>query len=102
MAELFHLPRGHGGVAAGGRFVEPRGLDVPRFRHPGTDGGGRFPATAVGGKFAEVDERDLDMEIDAVEQRPRDPLAVVLDLPGGAAALAFEVAVVAAGVWVSF
>ena len=45
--------------------MEPRGLDLTGVRHSCANGRGRFPAAAVGGKFAEVDERNLDMEIEA-------------------------------------
>jgi hypothetical protein len=41
------------------------------------------------------------MDVDAVEKRPADLLAVVLDLPDGAAALAFRVSVKSAGVWLT-
>ena len=48
--------------------------------------------------------RDLDVEVDAVEQRPADPRDVVVDLVGGASALAGRVGVVAARapVWSEF
>jgi hypothetical protein len=42
------------------------------------------------------------MNVDSVQQRARNTLPVSLDLPRRAAALALHVAVVAAGVWVSF
>ena len=47
-------------------------------------------------------ERHFPMQIDPIQQRPRDPLPVVFDLPGGAAALAFGIAIKPAGARVPF
>jgi hypothetical protein len=50
-----------------------------------------------GGKLAFVDERELDGEVDAVEQAAADPLAPVSDLAVRAAAPASRVGVATAG-----
>jgi len=50
----------------------------------------------VGAKFSERQRRRLNVEVDAIEQRPADAGAVTLDLRGRAAALVLRVAEVAA------
>jgi len=63
----------------------------------GADGVGRL--SGVGAvEVAEVDRRDLDVDVDAVEQRAGEPLSIRAELVRGAAALAFRVAEVPAGV----
>ena len=42
---------------------------------------------------------DFNVEIDPVEERTRDALAITLDLGGTATAFAFQIAKVAAGTW---
>lgn len=41
-----------------------------------------FAEVGGGGKFAEIDEQNLDVEDDPIQQRSRDAVAVVFDLPG--------------------
>ncbi len=93
----FHLSRGHGAVDVGaGAFGEALGLDGAGLLDAGADGGGGF-ALFGGGEGFVVDEGDFDMEIDAVEERAADALAVFLDEGRATAAFAFGIAIIAAG-----
>ena len=64
-------------------------LDLSGVGDPFADHCRGFAGDRVRGEFAEIDERNLDMDVDAVEQGAGDLLAVVFDLADGAAALAF-------------
>ena len=94
----FHDAGRHGGVAPDvGFFGESRGLHGAGGLDAGADGVGRFAGVGAV-EVAEVDGRDFDVDVDAVEERAGESLAVGPQLVRGAAALAFRVAEVAAGV----
>jgi hypothetical protein len=95
-AMFFHLAGAHGRVGRLRVGLEPPALDFPCGFHPLADPAGIL-AAAGGGEFAVVHQRHLDVQVDAVEQRPGDPLAVAFDLPRRAAALPLAIPVVAAG-----
>jgi hypothetical protein len=81
-----------------GRFqsvAEPPGLPrADHFNARPNDGGRFFRST--GGQCVVFHRRRLDVDIDAVEQWPRNPLPVAFDLSLRTAALALGVAVLAA------
>jgi hypothetical protein len=47
-------------------FPGAGGLDFPCDHDAVTDGCGRFPITALRGKLAERDRRNLDVKVDAI------------------------------------
>jgi hypothetical protein len=83
------------------RIPEPGMLDRSRGNDTLADCR-RFLPRRAGGKFTEIDKRNLNMKIDAVQQRPRNALAVILDLPGIAPALPFTISIVAARAGICF
>ena len=93
--EQLQLPGAHLGVAVDVEPLEALLLNLPRDLHPLSD---RRAGLAALDRLevAVADRRDLDVKVDAVEQRPRQPCLVAFDLPGGAGALAHRVARVAA------
>ena len=99
---LADLAGAHGGVRRVRILLEARGLDSPGGDHAAADGFGLFACVGAGGKLTEIHQWHLDVHVDAIKERVGNFLAVVLDLPRGAAALALRIAVVAAGVWVPF
>jgi hypothetical protein len=66
LAALADLLRPHGGV--GGEFggFETLDLDLAGVRNAFADDGGGFAGEGAGGEFLEIDQRDLDMDVDAV------------------------------------
>ena len=86
----------HLGVAVDLRPLEPVDLDVTGTFHPAGDGRGTFRLAPVG-QVAVADRRDLDVDVDPVEERPGDPGAVALEHDRGAGALVGDVPQVAAG-----
>ena len=100
LAALADLLGTHGGVGGDAFGFKTANLDLPRLRDPLANNSGGFAGGAFGGQLAEVNQRDFDMDVDAVKQGAGDLLAVVFDLSDGAAALPFTVSVKTAGVWV--
>ena len=99
LAVDFERLAGHPGVAGdGGGSVKALLLDGAGGEDAFANGGGGLGGV-LGGEFLEMDGGDFHMDVDAVEQRAGDALAVALDLHGGAAALAFEVAKEPARTW---
>jgi hypothetical protein len=78
----------YGGVRRIGRFPESLKLNLTRCDHPLPDGFGRLTDIRVGRQFAEIHQWNFHVQIDAIQERPANTLAVVFDLPEGAAALA--------------
>lgn len=93
----FHDAGRHGGVAADVWFTgEPGRLHGAGGLDAGADGFGRFAGVGAV-EVAEIDGRDLDVDVDAVEERAGKPLPIRTELVRGAPALAFGVAEVTAG-----
>ena len=93
----FHDAGRHGGVAADVRFFgEPVRLHGAGGLDAGADGFGRFAGVGAV-EVAEVDGRDLDVDVDAVEERAGEALAIRPQLIRGAPALAFRIPEVTAG-----
>ena len=91
--EFFDLAVRHAGVGGGFSFAsETRFLDGAGLQNAFKDRRGRFSRTATG-EFLEGHCRRFDMDVDAIEERTGDAVAVALDLDTGAAALALRVAV---------
>ena len=87
----------HVGVGVdAGVIDEALHLDAAGFVDAGLDHFARF-ATAVAAQLLVFDRRDIDMEIDSVEEGAADPLAVFLDLVGGTATLPGGIAEISAG-----
>jgi hypothetical protein len=55
-----------------------------------------------GGEFVVIHQRDFDVEVDAVQQRARDALALLFDLAWGATAFTLDVAVESARIRIPF
>ena len=88
---------GHAGVAADlGILGEALALDVARFFHALADGGGGLAGSSFAGDVPIRHGGDFDVDVDAVEERAGDAVAVTLDIGGAATALAFRVAEVTA------
>ena len=87
LAAVAHLLRSHRGVRGELGGLETGDLDPAGRGDAFADHGGGLACDLVGGEFLEIHERHLDMDVDPVEQRPADLLAVVFDLPDGAATL---------------
>jgi hypothetical protein len=97
----FHDAGRHGGVAADvwfagetGRLHGAGGFDA------GADGLGRFPGVGAV-EVAELDGRDFDVDVDAVEERTGEALSIRSELVRGAPALTFGVAEVTTGIRMS-
>jgi len=101
-AELAHLGGSHvgvalqRGVAVGFHSCKACPLSLPGCFHPVADGRA-WLAQAVVGQLVVLDAGHLDVNVDAVQQRPRDTLLVAADHAEGAGALVDRVAVIAAG-----
>jgi len=102
LAALADLLRAHGGIGGELGGFKTRYLDLPRGGDSFADHGGGLAGDGVGGELAEIDERHLNVDVDPIQQRAGDALAVVLDLADGAAALAFRIAVESARVRIPF
>jgi len=93
----FHDAGRHGGVAADvGFFREARCLYGAGGFDAGADAFGRFAGVAAV-EVAEFKGRHFDVDVDAVEERAAEPLAIRAELVRGAAALAFRVGEITAG-----
>jgi len=100
LAMLLDLARPHSRVAVD-LFVGPEARLLPLTGTPNAIadwGGGFFGARA--GDVAIFDGWNFDVEIDAVEQRSGNSLAITLDLDRTAAAFAFQIAEVSARAWI--
>lgn len=94
---LFDLARAHAGVAVHFRIgVEAGALFLAGVLDAVADGGGGFVGAGAR-DVAVFDGGDFDVEIDAIEKRAGDALAITLDLDGATAAFAFQIAEVSAG-----
>ena len=93
---LMNHALGHLCIAVNGLVgAEALGLNFARLHHPFADGGTGFArrcTTDVGKRHG----RYLALDVDAVEQRPRDFVHVVLNLPRRAHAMVGWIAVIAA------
>src|SRR4051812_35798455 len=97
---LLDLARAHPGVAIYFRIgVKTALLFLARGLDPLTNRNGIFFG-ARARDVAVFDGGDFDMEIDPIEERAGDALAIPLDLSRAAAAFAFQIAEVSAGTWV--
>src|SRR4051812_39105295 len=95
-AVLFDLPRTHPGVAIHFRVgMETRSLFFAGVLDAVANGGGRFFG-ARAGDVAVFDGGHFDVEIDAIEERAGDALAITMDLGWTATTLAFQIAEVTA------
>jgi hypothetical protein len=97
---LFDLARAHPGVVIHFRV----GMETGPLLFAGAldafaDGSRRFFGAGAG-DVAIFDGGNFDVEIDAVEQRSGNPLAITVDLRRSAAAFAFQVAEVTARTWI--
>jgi hypothetical protein len=84
------------GVGVDACFMETLSLDLPGRDDPRPQFCGalaRFRRRQVPKRY----RRHLDLDVDAVQERPGDPGAVVVDLVGGAGAGPFGIAQEAAG-----
>jgi hypothetical protein len=94
----FHDAGRHGGVAADVRFFgEPVRLHGAGGLDAEADGFGRFAGVGAV-EVAELDGRDFDVDVDAVEERAGESLSIRAELVRGAPALAFGIAEIAARV----
>jgi hypothetical protein len=98
-AEALELLGGHSGVAADfGGFGKAGSLDFADALDALADLGGGF-ASGVAGEVLVFHGGDFDVDIDAVEERAGDAVAVALDVGGAAAAFAFRIAEEATFAW---
>ena len=93
---LADLRMGHAGVDGGAGAGKARLLPAAGSLDPGADGRGRFAGLGLA-QFFNRQGRCLDMEVNAVKQRPADARAVALDLRWRAPALMPRIAEVTAG-----
>ncbi len=78
-AEFFEMPRGHVGIAMHvGDSGEAVALDLPGAHDALTDFGRRF-AIAGAGEFTDANGGDVDVQVDAIEQRAADSRQILLD-----------------------
>jgi hypothetical protein len=91
----------HAGVDVRFPRSEACALQCARLDHALADCGAGF-AGFLGTQFFKRDGGRFDVEVNAVEQRTRNALAVAFDLDLRAAAGAFRIAVVAARAWLRF
>jgi hypothetical protein len=99
-AVLLDLARSHAGVAVHlGVGVEAELLFFASALDTIADRGGCFFGASAR-DIAVFDGGDFDVQIDAIEKRPGDALAVTLDLDGAATAFAFQIAEVSARIWI--
>src|SRR3954463_13994821 len=97
---LLDLARAHSSVAIYFRIgVKTALLFLARGLDPLTNRDGIFFG-ARARNVAVFDGGDFDMEIDPIEERAGDALAIPLDLGRPAAAFAFQIAEVSAGTWI--
>src|SRR5439155_20791241 len=84
------------GIDGAGRGPQPAALAGARGLDPRAHGRRGLPGRGVVGERGDGHARHLDVEVDAVEERPRDARAVAVDEGWRAAAAAGVVAEVAA------
>lgn len=94
--ELPDLRMGHAGVARDRGAAKARELKVAGRLHASGDRGRRLAGRLVA-KIADRDGGRLDMDVDAVKERPADPRAVALNLSRRAAALVLRITKIPAG-----
>ena len=75
---------------------ETLALDFAGLGDAVADGGAGFAGSAFAGKVPVLDGGNFDVDVDAVEERAGDAVAVTLDVDRAATAFAFGVAEVAA------
>src|SRR4051812_16113118 len=93
---LFDLARAHAGVAVyPGVGMETGALGFAGALDAVANGGGRFFGAGTG-DVAVFDGGDFNVEIDAIEKRTGNALAITVDLSRAATAFAFQIAEVAA------
>jgi hypothetical protein len=93
---LLDLARTHSGVAIYfGVGIEAGALFLAGALDAFANSGGRLFAPRAG-DIAIFHGRHFNVEIDAIEERTRDALAVTMDLGGAAAAFTFKIAEVSA------
>src|SRR5256885_15988712 len=96
----FDLARAHPGVAVHFRVgMETRPLCFAGALDAFANGGGWFFGPRAG-HVAVFDGWDFNMEIDPIEERAGNSLAITMDLGGAAAAFAFQIAEVTARTWI--
>jgi hypothetical protein len=93
---LAHLFRPHIRVGEGCGAGEAAGLQLAGPLHPLTDRGGGLAGAAFG-ELLVRDARDIEVDVDAVQERAADALLVAGDGAGGAGAGTAWIAVVATG-----
>ena len=76
----FHLARGHRRVGGVPGFSKTLVLDFAGLHDTLADRLGLVSGGRIRGQVPEIHQWHLDMQIDPVQQRPRDALAAVLDL----------------------
>jgi hypothetical protein len=76
--ELTHLSQAQIGVGAETGAFEAPGLNMPSSRNPLAVGGRRL-AQPLAQQLLVVHARHVDVDLDAVEQRPRDVLLLACD-----------------------
>lgn len=78
-AMFAHEFGGHGGIGGDAFvFAEALALDLAGCGYPLADGGGLF-AELGGRQFFEIDERHFDVDVDPIQERAGDFLAVLFD-----------------------
>jgi len=93
---LLHQPWCQRGIARQPGAGEAALLHGARSLHSGANGGAGLARFRLR-QIAVFHQWNLDVDVDAIQQRPADPLTVAQHLRRAAAALALHVAVVAAG-----
>ena len=88
------LPRPHIGIAGHAQRCQPCTLAVARGFHPGADGGGGFAQRGIG-EFVVFHAGHLDVQVNAVQERTGDALAVALDHAHGTGASPLSVTKIA-------
>ena len=92
-AEFFDLAVRHPGIGGGFSLTgEPVFLDTTRLKNAIEDFCGRLGRAATR-ELLECHGRRFDMDVDAVEERAGDAVAITLDLNAGATALALRITV---------
>jgi hypothetical protein len=74
------------GIESSARRAQPVALALARPGHAGSDGGG-IVALPVSGELRTAHRRQLDLEIDTIQERARDPTEVSFPLAGRADAV---------------
>ena len=96
LAPLLDLPRFHLRIGKNFGIAESFGLDFPRAINPLADCLAFLTASLIA-QLAVAHRRDLDVEINPIQQRAGDAGTVEVHLPRGAPAIVHGIAQVAAG-----